>query len=65
MKVLIIFVLAIISFNSFAGNAKVGEDKKGECTQGVQAGRKTIPKALATEPVAPTKEVKTDSAKPV
>lgn len=64
MKVLIIFALTIISFNSFAGSAKVGEDLKSECKHAVQAGRRSEPKPV-TEPVAPVKEEKKEGTKAV
>lgn len=65
MKVLIIFALTIISFNSFAGTAKVGEDLKSECKHAVQAGRKTEPKPMTAEPAVPVKEEKKESTKSV
>ena len=65
MKVLIIFALTIISFNSFAGTAKPGEDQKGECKFAVQSGRKTEPKAVEKKQEEPVKEEKKEGTKSV
>ena len=65
MKVLIIFALTIISFNSFAATAKVGEYPKSECKHAVQAGRKAEPKAVEKKSVEPVNEEKKEGTKAV